>query len=131
MADKSATINIADLIPRESTRGRRGPSRTLLFDVARGMARRIPLTKLVQLDSDVRPYLASLMIAAMAKAGDRLAYPEGMALQPMTKAAFDNMLLEDASKVYDNYGLIGSQLGDAYWVRSHLRGGHPRPSAAA
>ena len=114
VADKSATINVADLIPRESTRGRRGPSRTLLFDVARGMAHRIPLTKLIQLDADIRPYLASLMVAAMAKAGDRLAYPQGMALQPMTQAAFDNMIIEDVAKVYDNYGLIGSQLGDRF-----------------
>ena len=39
----------------------------LLFDVAHGLARRVPLTKLVELDGDVRPYLAALMVAALAR----------------------------------------------------------------
>jgi hypothetical protein len=41
----------------------------MLNDIARGLARCIPLTKLVQLDGEVSAYLASLMITALNKAG--------------------------------------------------------------
>ena len=40
-----------------------------LFDVARGFARRVPLTRLAEMDGEVRPYLAALMVAAMYKVG--------------------------------------------------------------
>jgi hypothetical protein len=73
IADKSAPqINFTDALPRGS---RRGPARTLMFDVARGLARRVPLTKLMALDGDVRPYLASLIVSALHRAGDKLIIP--------------------------------------------------------
>ena len=63
LVDPSApAVNFVDQIPRGEGGRRRGPARTLLFDVARGLARRVPLTKLVALDGDVRPFLASLMV---------------------------------------------------------------------
>ena len=76
LVDESApTINLLeDALPR-GDRGRRGPSRTLLFDVARGLARRVPLTKLVKLDGDVQLYLAVLMVAALYRAGETLIVP--------------------------------------------------------
>ena len=52
----------------------------MLFNVARVLARRVPLTKLVALDGDVRPYLASLMVSALHQAGDKLTIPKGMHL---------------------------------------------------
>ena len=78
----------------------------LLFDVARGLARRVPLTKLVELDSDVRPYLATLMVATLAQVGKTLVAPEGTRISTMTREAFDNMLLKEAGHSYDNYGLV-------------------------
>lgn len=45
----------------------------------------MPLTKLVQLDGDVRPYLAALMIAALHKAGETLVIPDKMAIKRMTE----------------------------------------------
>ena len=78
----------------------------LLFDVARRLARRVPLTKLVELDGDVRPYLATLMVAALAWAGKTLVVPEGMRISTMTREAFNNMLLKEAGHNYDNYGLV-------------------------
>ena len=80
LADPSApSINfIADTIPRGEGGRRRGPSRTLLFNVAKGLARRVPLTKLVALDGDIRPYLASLMVAALHRAGDKLVVPSDL-----------------------------------------------------
>ena len=68
-----------DAIPRGEGGKQRGPSRTLLFNVTRGLAHRVPLTKLVELDGDVHPYLAALMVAALAWAGETLVVPEGTA----------------------------------------------------
>ena len=76
LVDPSApAVNFVDQIPRGEGGRRRGPARTLLFDVARGLARRVPLTKLVALDGDVRPFLASLMVSALQRAKDKLVVP--------------------------------------------------------
>ena len=106
--DKStpAAAALFDAIPRGEGGKRRGPSRTLLFDGARGLARRVPLTKLVELDGDVRPYLAALMVAALARAGKTLVVPEGTRISTVTREAFDNMLLKEAGCNYNNYGLV-------------------------
>ena len=78
----------------------------LLFNAAYGLARRVLLTKLFELDGDVRPYLANLMVAALAWAGKTLVVPEGTRISMMTREAFDNMLLKEAGHNYDNYGLV-------------------------
>ena len=106
--DKSTPIAAAlfDAIPRGEGGKWRGLSRTLLFDVAHRLAHRVPLTKLVELDGDVHPYLAALMVATIAWAGKTLVVPEGTHITTMTREAFDNMLLKEASCNYDNYGLV-------------------------
>ena len=106
--DKSKPIAAAlfDAIPRGEEGKRRGPSRTLLFDVAHGLAFQVPLTKLVELDGDVCPYLAALMLATLARAGKTLVVPKGTRISTMTREAFDNMLLKEAGHNYDNYGLV-------------------------
>ena len=93
-----------DAIPRGKGGKQRGPSRTLLFDVTCGLAHRVPLTKLVKLDGNVRPYLAALMVATLAWVGKTLVVPEGTRIS--TREAFDNMLLKEAGCNYDNYGLV-------------------------
>ena len=40
-------------------------SRSMMWDVTRGFAHRVSMTKLVHLDADIQPYLAALMIAAL------------------------------------------------------------------
>ena len=57
----------------------------MMFDIARGLARRVPLTKLVALDGDIRPYLASLMVAALHRAGDKLVVPQEMEIKKVTR----------------------------------------------
>ena len=106
--DKSTTVAAAlfDAIPRGEGGKWRGPSRTLLFDVACGLARRVPLNKLVELDGDVCPYLAALMVATLAWAGKTLVVPEGTRISTMIREAFDNMLLKEARRNYDKYGLV-------------------------
>ena len=85
LVDPSApSVNNAftpDVIPSGESGRRRGPSRTLLFDVTRGLVRRVPLTKLVELDGDVRPYLAALMVAALVRAHETLTIPEVLKLR--------------------------------------------------
>jgi hypothetical protein len=93
------TMNTAKVTP---TGIRRAPARLMLNDIAQGLARRVPLTKLVQLDGDMRPYLAALMIAALHKAGDTLVIPDKMAIKRLTKEEFDNLLKTKAGKTYDN-----------------------------
>ena len=93
-------------IPRGKGGRQRGLSKTLLFDIARGLARRVLLAKLVQLDGDVHPYLAALMVAALVRAGETLVVLEGTRITTMTREAFENMLLKEASRNYNNYGLV-------------------------
>ena len=49
---------------------------------------------------------AALMVAALARVGETLVVPEGTRITTMTREAFDNMLLKEASHNYDNYGLV-------------------------
>ena len=95
-----------DAIPRGEGGRQRGPGKTLLFDVTHGLARRVPLIKLVELDSNVHPYLAALMVAALARVGETLVVPEGICITTMMREAFDNILLKEASHNYDNYRLV-------------------------
>jgi hypothetical protein len=52
----------------------------------------VPLTKLVSMDSDVRPYLASLMVAALHKANEKLIVPSDMEIVRLSKDAWEDML---------------------------------------
>ena len=106
--DKSTPVSAAlfDAIPRGKGGKQRGPGKTLLFDIAHGLARRVPLAKLVELDGNVRPYLAALMVAALVWEGESLVVPEVTRITTMMREAFDNMLLKEASCNYDNYGLV-------------------------
>ena len=106
--DKSTPIAAAlfDAIPRGEGGKWRGLSRTLLFDVARRLAHRVLLTKLVELDGNVHPYLTALMVAALVWVGKTLVVPEGTHISTMTREAFNNMLLKEVSHNYNNYGLV-------------------------
>ena len=95
-----------DAIPRGKGGRQRGPSKTLLFDVTHGLAHRVLLTKLVELDGDVRRYLAALMVATLARASKTLVVPEGMCTTMMMREAFNIILLKEAGHNYDNYGLV-------------------------
>ena len=70
-----------DVIRRGESGCRQGPSRTLLFNIARGLACRVPLTKLVELDGNVWPYLAVLMVTALVRAHKTLTIPNTLKLR--------------------------------------------------
>lgn len=42
----------------------------MIFNIAKGMARKVPLTKLVLMDSNLQGYLATLLVVALYKMGD-------------------------------------------------------------
>ena len=49
-----------------------------MFDIAHGLASRVPLTKLAELDGEVYPYLTILVLATLALVGKTLVVTEGM-----------------------------------------------------
>ena len=79
------------LVPR-GIDGRREPAQTLLFDVVHTLTKKVPLMKLVKLDQDIRPYLATLMVAAMAKAGQVLHVPRRLEVREVSDTEFDSLL---------------------------------------
>ena len=108
LVDKSMPIVVAlfDAIPKGKGGRQRGPRKTLLFDVTHGIPCRVPLTKLVELDGDICPYLTALMVTALAWVDKVLVVPKGTCITTMTREAFDNVLLKEVSYNYDNYGLV-------------------------
>ena len=46
------------------------------------------------------------MVAALAWAGETLVVAEGTWTTTMTREALNNMLLKEASHIYDNYRLV-------------------------
>ena len=44
------------------------------------------------IDADIRPYLASLLVAAMHRAGDELVIPADLKFRQITAYAFEEML---------------------------------------
>ena len=99
----------ARLVPR-GLDGRRKPARTLLFNMARTLAKKMPLMKLVELDQDVRPYLAALMVAAMAKAGQVLHVPRRLSVREVPDQEFDELLRTMAGQQYHSYSMVGCEL---------------------
>ena len=105
LVDKSMPAVVAhyNMIPPGEGGGQRGPGKTLLFDIAHGLAHRVRLTKLVELDGDIHMYLTTWIVAALAWVGEALVMLEGIQIMTMTRKAFDNMLLKEASHNYEIY----------------------------
>ena len=96
-----------DAILRGKGGRQRGPGKTLLFDVARGLAHRVPLTKLVELDGDVHPVSCHPDGSCPSVGGQNLGSTKGHThITMMTREAFKNMLFKEASHNYNNYGLV-------------------------
>ena len=77
-----------------------------MFDIALGLAHRVLLTKLVELDGHVCWYLDILTLAALAELGETLVMPEGMQITMMTREAFEKVFLNEYSHNFDNYRLL-------------------------
>jgi hypothetical protein len=49
-----------------------------LFDVSRAFSRRMSLGRILEVEHDVRPYLAAVIVAAMQRANDTLVIPKDL-----------------------------------------------------
>ena len=78
----ASPISISSLYHSEN--GKRA-SHTMLMDIAQGFARKVPMTRLIHMDSDIRPYLAALMIAALNYHGEILRIPDSLNFQVVPK----------------------------------------------
>ena len=108
LVDKSipTVVALSDAIPCSNGGSWRGPSKSFLLEIARGLAHRVLLTKVVELDGDIYPYFAALIVATLAQAGKTLVMLEGMQIMTIIREAFDNMLLKESGHDYDSYGLV-------------------------
>ena len=97
---------IYDAIPCGEGGRQRRPGKTLLFDVTHGLAHRAPLTKLAKLNGDIHLYLTTLIVAALAWAGEALVMQKDTQTIKMTREAFNNVLLNEGGYKYDNYWLV-------------------------
>jgi hypothetical protein len=88
---------------REVRTGRQPQS---LFDVARTFSRRVPLGRLVQIEPEIRPYMAALLVAAIAEAGDSLLLPRGLNKEEVSPEVFQQRVLEMAARDYKTFGLL-------------------------
>lgn len=57
----------------------------MLFDIAKGMVHKVPLTKVVLMDSDLHLYLAALLVAVLYKAGNAICIPKKGNIIALTK----------------------------------------------
>lgn len=67
---------------------------------------KVPLTKLVFMDSDQRPYLDELLIAVLYKALDAICVPERGNVIKLVKIYFESFLVNEIAKIYDNYSML-------------------------
>ena len=76
LSDPSApSVNMTRL--QQDVNGNRA-LRSMMWDVARSFARRVPMTKLVHLDANIQPYLAALMITALKYHKETLKIPDSI-----------------------------------------------------
>lgn len=81
-----------------------------LFDVARAFNKRVPMSRLVEIEPDLRPYLASIIIAALQKARETITVPADMPVNRVSQDDFDAHLMRLATRQYPTYGIL-EQLG--------------------
>lgn len=64
------------------------------------------MSRLVEIEPDIRPYLASLIVRAVYYANDALVVPSNLRLQQLSDAEFDAYQLGLAAKTYNAYGAL-------------------------
>ena len=81
-----------------------------LFDIARGFSRRVPMSRLIKLEPDIRPYLAAMIVRAVHRAGDALIVPRNLRISTMADDEFDQYQLSLAAKTYNMYGALSQMV---------------------
>ena len=77
-----------------------------LFDVARTFSRRVPLGKLIEIEPDIRPYLAAILVSAVQQAHEVLRVPSNLAVEVLSPDDFQNHVLRLATTAFKPYGQI-------------------------
>lgn len=78
--------------------------------MAKGLARQVPLTKLVQLNRDIHLYLVSLIVVALSCTKEALVVPDDLELQRILCGRFNLLLAENTDKDYHAYGTLEQTL---------------------
>lgn len=66
--------------------------------------------RLVEIEPDLRPYLAAIIVAALQKAGDKLVVPQDLQCSRVSQEDFETHLTRLATQQYPTYGIL-EQLG--------------------
>lgn len=77
-----------------------------LFDVARTFSRRVPLGKLMEIEPDLRPYLAAILVSAVQQAHEILRVPSTLAVEVLSPDEFQQHVLRLATTAFKPYGQI-------------------------
>jgi hypothetical protein len=118
---KAVALNIPELcaeaqewVPRASQHYQGDLAPVTLFDVAKKFARRVPLTKLITLESDVRPYLACIIVDALREADETIFLPEGYdKVEYLDPEEWEKYRATMASRQYQAYGALTRAHGSA------------------
>lgn len=78
----------------------------MLFEVVKGMTHKIPLTKLVLIDSDLHLCLDALLVVVFYKAGDMIWVPKKGNAIALIEKEFEKFLENEGVKIYNGYGLF-------------------------
>ena len=85
-------------------------SHYMIWGVAIRFPRHIQMTKLVQLDANICPYLMALMIAALKHQNKTLSILKSLKLDIVSDVDWENRIMLDASKYNEKWSIIGLQL---------------------
>jgi hypothetical protein len=97
------TVMGTELIPR---RARRDSTPATLFDVVKSLRRAVPISRLLELEDELRPYMAAIIVDAINQGGDALVIPEGTKLKELSAEEFENYKLGLAGASYEPYHLL-------------------------
>lgn len=78
----------------------------MLFNIAKDMAHKMPLIKMVFMDSDPRPHLDELLVAVLYKAWDAICVPEKQNMIELVAKEFESFLVNETAKIYDSFSML-------------------------
>lgn len=64
------------------------------------------MSRLLEIEHDIRPYLASLIVRALHNAKDTLVIPRSLKVKEVSEEDFDKHQLQLAAKQYNMYGTL-------------------------
>ena len=68
------------------------------------------MSRLIEIEPDIRPYLATIVVRAVQRAGQALTVPEQLRLNIVTEKEYADHQLGLAAKTYNPYGALGQMV---------------------